>query len=416
MEAGAHMDESPRQSTFLYLTQVTAELARRWLQERANDTPVTILAEPDAATIADQLRAEFGDAVTVIQLPEGDARDSTFPAGLGQADVVLPLPLYSVPMDFKPTVALPDVTPHYATVRRLWRLGFRTFHVYTLAGTQTYRIPHLLDGFMDRHSGKRCFVIGNGPSLNELDLALLRDEITLGSNRGYLLYDRLGGPFTYWAVTDPYQIQEYSGEYEANLPAGGTKFYPFEYLPWLRFDNACPIPFRRGAANQPVFSDQPDVVYGGFSVTYVLLQLAAIIGCDPIYLIGVDHRYNLGRLPLSTKIDRTARRWLSRVTEGTPVYDVLRAARIERLKRRSASALPSAKQFWSAEKAAQPTHFDDQYSEGEEKRFLIPEPGLAERAFACADRWAKTHGRRIENATPGSALEAFPRVDYDSLF
>src|SRR6185295_12690269 len=32
--------------------------------------------------------------------------------------------------------------------------------------------------FRDRHKGKRCFVIGNGPSLKNQDLSLLADEIT----------------------------------------------------------------------------------------------------------------------------------------------------------------------------------------------------------------------------------------------
>ncbi len=35
-------------------------------------------------------------------------------------------------------------------------------------------------------TGKRCFVMGNGPSLLKCDLALLADEITIGSNAQYL--------------------------------------------------------------------------------------------------------------------------------------------------------------------------------------------------------------------------------------
>lgn len=410
------MGEPSEPRTYVYLSQVTAELARRWLEERPADAgAVTILAERDARTIAEQLRSAGSHESAVVHLDEGPETEPPVPGDVSQAEVVLPLPVYSVPMDFNPTVALPDLAPHYPIVRRLWRIGFRAFRLYTLAGSRTFRLPHLLDEFGGGHQGQRCFVIGNGPSLNQLDLAPLKGEITFGSNRGYMLFERIGGPFTYWAVTDPYQIQEYGGEYEANLPPDGVKVFPFEYLPWLRFENACPIPYERGAAHRPAFSDQPNAVYGGFSVTYVLLQLAAIMGCDPIYLIGVDHRYNLGRLPLSTRVNRKARRWLSRVTEGTPAYDVLRAARIERLKRRPAGAQPSAKQFWSAEKAAQPTHFDERYSEGASKRFLIPEPALAERAFRSASQWADEHGVRIENATPDSALDVFPRVSYESL-
>lgn len=41
--------------------------------------------------------------------------------------------------------------------------------------------------------------------------------------------------------------------------------------------------------------DFADIVYLGSTVTYLCLQLAYHLGCDPVYIIGVDHNY--GRLP-----------------------------------------------------------------------------------------------------------------------
>jgi hypothetical protein len=38
----------------------------------------------------------------------------------------------------------------------------------------------------DIHEGKRCFVIGNGPSINNQDLILLKDEIVFMVNRAFL--------------------------------------------------------------------------------------------------------------------------------------------------------------------------------------------------------------------------------------
>jgi len=38
----------------------------------------------------------------------------------------------------------------------------------------------------DIHKGKRCFVVGNGPSINEQDLTLLKDEIVFMVNRAFL--------------------------------------------------------------------------------------------------------------------------------------------------------------------------------------------------------------------------------------
>ncbi len=35
----------------------------------------------------------------------------------------------------------------------------------------------------DKHRGKRCFIVGNGPSLKQTDLSKLEGEYTLGQNR-----------------------------------------------------------------------------------------------------------------------------------------------------------------------------------------------------------------------------------------
>ena len=40
-----------------------------------------------------------------------------------------------------------------------------------------------LQNFRDIHRGKRCFILGNGPSLAKTDLSHLRDEYTMGLNR-----------------------------------------------------------------------------------------------------------------------------------------------------------------------------------------------------------------------------------------
>src|SRR6476659_3558999 len=47
-----------------------------------------------------------------------------------------------------------------------------------------------LRAFRNIHAGRRCFILGNGPSLNRTDLSLLKDEFTFCSNRFYLMLDR----------------------------------------------------------------------------------------------------------------------------------------------------------------------------------------------------------------------------------
>jgi hypothetical protein len=55
----------------------------------------------------------------------------------------------------------------------------------------------------DIHKGKRCFVIGNGPSINNQDLTLLKDEIVFMVNRAFLdpRYEAIKP--TYHVIVDP---------------------------------------------------------------------------------------------------------------------------------------------------------------------------------------------------------------------
>ena len=55
-----------------------------------------------------------------------------------------------------------------------------------------------LAAFRDIHRGERCFIIGNGPSLNQTDLARLEGEYTFGMNRIYLLFPELGFQTSYY--------------------------------------------------------------------------------------------------------------------------------------------------------------------------------------------------------------------------
>ena len=75
-----------------------------------------------------------------------------------------------------------------------------------------------------------------------------------------------------------------------------------------------------------------------------------------------------------------------------------------------------APSFWTTADAESPTHFTAGYTDGGKNRFLPPEPEEAARDFDCARQWAEASGRRILNATPGTALESFPKVAFEDLF
>lgn len=395
----------------LYLPAGSTLLAERWLAAQPAESAVFLLHDYGAADAARSL-AEKNPIIKDRALTPGLAGNEieALRSRLASIDrAVLPVAPGSYPLIFQEPAAIPDIRPYYQLVKKLWALGVRQFEISNLAGSFQFAVPHLLDEFVDKHRGRRCFVVGNGPSLNHIDMGRLKDEITLGANRCYLGYEKWKFQFTYWGMIDWLQIEQYGDEYEKAIPASTIKFTPFKYLPLLRFENACPI--NTVYTPRPVFSERPDQVYRGHSVTYALIEIAAMMGCDPIILVGVDHRYHLSEA-WRQKLRRAVRQTLIRPIFDMPFYQGIRAWRGARAKKSSRST-PA---LWSAADAGEPTHFDDKYTGGEKKQFMMPYPHESERDYACAKNWADRHGRKILNATPGSALHVFPKVAFDTLF
>ncbi len=375
----------------VYLRPGTRHLVERWLRRLSSDAFVVVLTEPSESSVAHALAARFGQIrhVLICALEgdagalNGDVHARALLSPFQHLDAIaIPAALPHKAIEFMPNNTVPDFASVYPLFRRFWHLGFRQFALLSFGGFQQVEIPFLLDAFVDKHKGRRAFVVGNGPSLNKLDMKRLANEITLGSNRCYLGFPDWGFSFPYWACVDRLQLEEYGLEYQDALPRDTVKFFPFEYLPFFQWPNSCPINFTYDARPPYRFSGSPDIVYLGFTVTHTLLQIAVIMGCNPIYLIGVDHRYNLNEKTVQERRFGTKQA-----------------------------------QVWVAEDTREPTHFTDKYTQGEQaKLFVTPKPEKAEACFAAAHTWAREHGIEIYNATPDSALEVFPKVDYDSLF
>ena len=54
----------------------------------------------------------------------------------------------------------------------------------------------------DKYKGKRCFVIGNGPSLRAEDLELIKNEITFAANRINVIFSETSWRPTYYFCVD----------------------------------------------------------------------------------------------------------------------------------------------------------------------------------------------------------------------
>lgn len=218
--------------------------------------------------------------------------------------------------------------------------------------------------------GRRCFVLGNGPSLRATDVSLLRDEVTIASNGIFLLFDEMGYKPTFLTVEDRLVAEDRSSE--LNGIVGTQKIFPRDLRYCLKSDDwTLYVNFIRDYEDFPQFSDAfHRRVYWGGTVSVLNLQLAYHIGCNPIYLIGFDHSY---KVPAGVK--------------DSPVI---------------------------TSKGDDPNHFHPDYF-GKGYRWHDPQVERMEAGLRCCRSFMESHGVSVYNATAGGRLEVFERIDYRGL-
>jgi hypothetical protein len=150
------------------------------------------------------------------------------------------------------------------------------------------------------HAGRRCFVLGNGPSLSGEDLGPLKDEITLVMNGFYEnpIIDRWQP--TYYSLSDPafFDGSEPMRRLIANhhKVSRATFFAPLHFRKAIEENGILPIDrsryilFRGELRNGPPEEiDLTRFVPGVWSVSELCIMVAIYLGCSPIYLLGLDH-------------------------------------------------------------------------------------------------------------------------------
>jgi len=225
----------------------------------------------------------------------------------------------------------------------------------------------------DRYAGRRCFVIGGGPSLSQTPLDLLTNEVTIASNAIFLLFGETGFRPTFYTVED-YLVAEDRAP-AINQLQGMTKIFPADLWRHLREDDETVyVNFKRGQYDGfPKFSDRLDeVVYWGGTVTFMNLQLAWHLGCREVYLVGIDHSYQ--RPSPKDKVEGIV------ITSQT----------------------------------ADVNHFHPDYF-GPGYRWHDPRVDRMELGYLEARRFFAEHGGVIYNATIGGKLEVFPRVKLEDM-
>lgn len=225
------------------------------------------------------------------------------------------------------------------------------------------------------HRGERAFVIGNGPSLNQMDLRLLKDEITFGVNAIYLNYEKMGFSPTYYVVEDVFVAEDRADE--INELQEPIKFFG-NYLRYCLEDTQNTL-WMNIRVNYDEYDDFPNfsrnaarMLWVGGTVSYLSLQLAYFMGFSEVYLVGFDHSY---QIPADARVN------------GGKILST----------------------------SDDPNHFDPSYF-GKGYRWHDPNVARMEKSLLKARKEFQLAGRKIFNATAGGNLEVFERVDYLSLF
>ncbi len=150
------------------------------------------------------------------------------------------------------------------------------------------------------HKGKRCFIVGTGPSLRIEDLDKLArfHEICISVSGIVRAYDSTQWRPDYYLCQYGYGFKEWKA---ALLKDGGTKHMLIPDICLEDEDNPAFVKFHLSVLNiwepyPPGFSnDFSQGAYVGGDVIYTCIQLAAYLGCSEIYLYGVDHSYSASK-------------------------------------------------------------------------------------------------------------------------
>lgn len=217
------------------------------------------------------------------------------------------------------------------------------------------------------YQGKRCFILGTGPSLQYEDLDRLKEneELCISVNEIVHAYAFTAWRPDYYVVTDKMILELYKDTLLQSDESGYVfvsdtalrgmptheKFHRF-HVSLLEVSESCPTLFSRDFARG---------AYAGGMVIYAAIQLAVYMGCSELYLYGVDFDYSN---PQKNHFVEDTPEW---VTKDIP------------------NRLPQALRH-------------------------------AAISFASARKAAEQIGVRIYNASRRSKLDIFERVDFDSLF
>lgn len=228
----------------------------------------------------------------------------------------------------------------------------------------------------DKYKGKRVFVVGAGPSINHMPLYYLKDEYTICFNRINLLFERINWLPDFYLVTDDLKVKEIYNDINNEI----LDKVKYAFFPDLHPSN---VNFKKYIKQREnilwLNTDSPDYTIDlpklgiNKTVTNGALQIMTYLGFSEIYMIGVDMAFS------NREIDKKDKR------------------------------------NWKSNKNDDSNHFDPRY---DGKGFNFRNPTLEDMLNYCnkGKVFFDQLDVKIYNATYGGNLDAYTRINFESLF
>lgn len=146
------------------------------------------------------------------------------------------------------------------------------------------------------NNSKTAYLIGNGPSLNEVDVTLLKDKNTISFNRAFIAYEDWGFDPTHYMVIDPVVMENTKNDVNRLIREGniGSFFFRkrFEHFLTQTSDKVNLIDFKqrfweRGYKWGKSLNNMGVIANVGATAVPVL----HVLGYDRVIILGTDCNY-----------------------------------------------------------------------------------------------------------------------------
>lgn len=146
--------------------------------------------------------------------------------------------------------------------------------------------------------GQRCFIIGGGPSVSNLDFKTIENEMTIGINKSFTKFPT---KICYCMDLKFYDYITYEGEKEEERLVVNKQWKDYQGIKiFLQPTGATKNKFKfdeniyviNRIAEKKISFDLTEGIYGGSNSGLGALLLACCLGASPIYLFGFDMKVN----------------------------------------------------------------------------------------------------------------------------